>query len=155
MEKTNLLHNMLQSLRRPKIRLFSNKGSEDKSSSEPNKANPKRSNSNFEPVIKKGAIFNYWKCSVTQPGVSSFTTSINRRLKGLSRITISLIVKVIRFYQNFLSPYLPRSCRFHPTCSYYAIEALQKKGLIKGILLSTWRIIRCNPLSKGGYDPVR
>jgi len=67
----------------------------------------------------------------------------------------SLIVNLIRFYQKAISPYLPRTCRFYPTCSNYTIEAIEKKGLWKGILMGIWRILRCNPFSKGGYDPVR
>ena len=65
-----------------------------------------------------------------------------------------ILIKLIRGYQRFLSPLLPRSCRYSPTCSEYFIQALQKKGLIKGTLLGIWRILRCHPLSKGGYDPV-
>ncbi|HOK23557.1 MAG TPA: membrane protein insertion efficiency factor YidD [Candidatus Hydrothermia bacterium] len=64
-------------------------------------------------------------------------------------------ILLIRFYQKFISPFLPHTCRFYPTCSSYAIEALKKKGFLKGLVLSIWRIIRCNPFSKGGYDPVR
>ncbi|MEW6355545.1 MAG: membrane protein insertion efficiency factor YidD [Planctomycetota bacterium] len=65
-----------------------------------------------------------------------------------------ILIQLIRGYQRFLSPLLPRSCRYTPTCSEYFIQALQKKGLIRGFLLGTWRILRCHPLAKGGYDPV-
>ncbi|NOZ22767.1 MAG: membrane protein insertion efficiency factor YidD [Planctomycetes bacterium] len=65
-----------------------------------------------------------------------------------------ILIKVIRGYQRFISPLLPRSCRYAPTCSEYFIQALQKKGLIKGVFLGIWRILRCHPLAKGGYDPV-
>ena len=61
---------------------------------------------------------------------------------------------LIRLYQKHVSPALPRACRFTPTCSAYAIEAIQKRGAFVGTLLSIWRILRCNPLCKGGYDPV-
>lgn len=62
---------------------------------------------------------------------------------------------MIRFYQKYLSP-LKRhpSCKYVPTCSQYAIEAYEKYGFFKGTALSVWRILRCNPFSKGGYDPV-
>lgn len=60
----------------------------------------------------------------------------------------------IRGYQRMLSPILPPLCRFHPSCSQYAIDALTARGLIKGSLLALWRILRCNPLVPGGYDPV-
>ena len=60
----------------------------------------------------------------------------------------------IRFYQRFISPLFPPCCRFTPTCSQYAIESIEKFGPIKGFFLTLKRIIRCNPYSKGGYDPV-
>jgi hypothetical protein len=61
---------------------------------------------------------------------------------------------IIRFYQKYISPLHPACCRFTPTCSQYALEAIQKYGPGKGVLLSIRRILRCNPYSKGGYDPV-
>lgn len=66
-----------------------------------------------------------------------------------------LLIKAIDAYQVFLSPYLGNNCKYHPSCSAYTKEALVKKGILIGLLLSTWRILRCNPLSKGGYDPVK
>ena len=65
-----------------------------------------------------------------------------------------LVIGIIRLYQKGLSPLLGEHCRFTPTCSQYMIEAIQVKGLLKGMLLGTWRILRCNPFSRGGYDPV-
>jgi putative membrane protein insertion efficiency factor len=64
------------------------------------------------------------------------------------------IIIMIRLYQLFISPILPPSCRFYPTCSVYAIEALKRYGLLKGVWLSVKRIFRCHPFSEGGYDPV-
>lgn len=64
------------------------------------------------------------------------------------------IIKLIRFYQDKISPKKPPVCRFIPTCSNYSIEAISRFGIIKGIGLSFMRILRCNPLFKGGYDPV-
>lgn len=61
---------------------------------------------------------------------------------------------LIRLYQKYISPLKPPSCRFTPTCSNYAIAALKEWGLIIGGALAVWRILRCNPFSKGGYDPV-
>ena len=65
-----------------------------------------------------------------------------------------ILIKAIRFYQKYISPLKPPTCRFTPTCSTYTIEALQRFGLAKGLLLSTWRVLRCNPFNKGGEDPV-
>lgn len=61
---------------------------------------------------------------------------------------------LIRAYQLFISPILPPSCRFEPTCSHYGYEAIRKYGVIKGGWLAVWRVCRCNPWGKGGYDPV-
>lgn len=60
----------------------------------------------------------------------------------------------IRFYQNGISPLYPPRCRYIPTCSQYALEAVEKYGAVKGTFLATKRILRCNPFHKGGYDPV-
>ena len=65
-----------------------------------------------------------------------------------------LLIKLIRFYQRHISPYRPACCRFTPTCSQYAIEAITTHGAFKGMALAIWRILRCNPFGKGGYDPV-
>ena len=65
-----------------------------------------------------------------------------------------LMIGLVRLYQKFISPLKPASCRFTPTCSSYAIEAFQKRGFFIGFALTAWRILRCNPFSKGGYDPV-
>ena len=67
----------------------------------------------------------------------------------------TILIKSIKFYQKYLSPLKGRAtCIYTPTCSQYAIEALEKYGLIKGGGLAVWRILRCNPFAKGGYDPV-
>ena len=60
----------------------------------------------------------------------------------------------VRFYQRFISPALPASCRYYPTCSAYAVTALEVHGPIKGMLLALWRLLRCNPLTPGGVDHV-
>ncbi|MBR7064671.1 MAG: membrane protein insertion efficiency factor YidD [Treponema sp.] len=60
----------------------------------------------------------------------------------------------IRFYQKCISPFLPRSCRYTPSCSQYALEAIKKYGPCKGMFLSVKRIFRCHPFCAGGYDPV-
>lgn len=61
---------------------------------------------------------------------------------------------MIRWYQRYISPLLPDSCIYYPTCSQYALEAIEKYGVVKGVWLGTKRILRCHPLHKGGYDPV-
>jgi len=66
-----------------------------------------------------------------------------------------LLLALIKLYQSVISPLLPPSCRFIPTCSEYSYLAIEKYGAIKGIALTIWRIARCNPFNKGGYDPLR
>jgi hypothetical protein len=66
-----------------------------------------------------------------------------------------LLLFLIRGYQVFLSPLLPRACRFTPTCSHYAIEAIKYHGPLKGVALAACRILRCQPFCRGGYDPVK
>jgi putative membrane protein insertion efficiency factor len=64
------------------------------------------------------------------------------------------LVLLITGYQRLISPLLPRSCRFYPSCSTYAIEAIQRHGPLRGLALAGRRILRCHPLHPGGYDPV-
>jgi len=61
---------------------------------------------------------------------------------------------LVRFYQLAVRPLLPPACRFYPSCSDYAIEALRSHGAMRGAVLASWRVMRCNPLVPGGYDPV-
>ena len=72
----------------------------------------------------------------------------------MTRVVVATMVFMIRVYQRAISPFLPRVCRFQPSCSQYFIEALQKRGVLMGTLLGLWRILRCNPLCRAGYDPV-
>lgn len=65
-----------------------------------------------------------------------------------------VLIFLVKVYQNTISPLLGKNCRFVPTCSQYMIEAIAEYGAMKGILMGVKRIIRCNPFSKGGYDPV-
>ena len=65
-----------------------------------------------------------------------------------------VLLKLIRFYQTAISPRTAPKCKYFPTCSQYAYEAIERFGVCKGLLMGLWRILRCNPWSKGGYDPV-
>ena len=77
-----------------------------------------------------------------------------KTVNPVSRVCRNALCAPIRFYQRFISPGLGRNCRFTPTCSQYGIEAIQTHGCIKGLLLTAWRIARCNPLGRWGFDPV-
>ncbi len=65
-----------------------------------------------------------------------------------------LVLALLRGYKKYISPSLGNNCRFLPTCSEYAMEAVERHGIVKGGLLSIWRILRCNPFGRRGYDPV-
>jgi hypothetical protein len=75
-------------------------------------------------------------------------------LQGLGKILVRPLVWVIRLYQAIISSHFPGQCRFYPSCSNFAIEALQKHGLV-GIFMAAKRILKCHPFAKGGSDPVR
>ena len=66
----------------------------------------------------------------------------------------NLLIMIIEFYQDWISPLKPPTCRFVPTCSNYAITAIEKYGALKGSILAIKRLLKCHPLHKGGYDPV-
>jgi len=75
-------------------------------------------------------------------------------LLSLGRLAAAPFLLVIRGYRRFISPWTPPTCRFSPTCSAYAEEALRTVPLPKALLMIVWRILRCQPLCRGGYDPV-
>ena len=66
----------------------------------------------------------------------------------------ALALAPIRFYQRVISPALPRRCKYEPTCSRYAVQAIEEFGILRGLVLASWRLLRCNPFSHGGFDPV-
>jgi putative membrane protein insertion efficiency factor len=67
----------------------------------------------------------------------------------------SIVQFVLRGYKRFISPMLLPSCKYTPTCSEYAMEAVERHGVLRGLAMAAWRILRCNPFAKGGLDPVR
>ena len=79
---------------------------------------------------------------------------LKKLINIISWILVAALLIPIIFYQKFITPYTPPSCRFTPTCSEYAVQALKKHGPIKGLALAIWRILRCNPWGGSGYDPV-
>ncbi|MBQ9281470.1 MAG: membrane protein insertion efficiency factor YidD [Treponema sp.] len=72
----------------------------------------------------------------------------------MRKIIVFILCLPIRFYRKFISPLKVPCCRFYPTCSAYALESFEKHGALKGIYLSSRRILKCNPFHSGGYDPV-
>jgi putative membrane protein insertion efficiency factor len=70
------------------------------------------------------------------------------------RVARAVATAPIVAYQRLISPALPRRCKYEPTCSRYAIDAIRRYGILRGLVLAGWRLLRCNPWSHGGYDPV-
>ena len=66
----------------------------------------------------------------------------------------ALVLTPIRFYSRLISPALPPRCKYHPSCSAYAAQAVREFGILRGLVLAGWRLLRCNPWSRGGLDPV-
>jgi putative membrane protein insertion efficiency factor len=74
-------------------------------------------------------------------------------LRTIASLPARTVIACVRLYQLTLSPFIGRQCRFQPTCSHYMIGAVEKHGVVWGICKGLWRILRCNPFCKGGYDP--
>ncbi|MAD57426.1 MAG: membrane protein insertion efficiency factor YidD [Porticoccus sp.] len=72
----------------------------------------------------------------------------------INRLTKILFISLIKFYRYFLSPWLGDNCKYHPTCSSYAVDAIQTYGVFKGGYMTCCRLVRCHPFKSGGYDPV-
>jgi len=72
----------------------------------------------------------------------------------VKRFLVAFVLAPIRLYRRLISPALPRRCKYEPTCSAYAVQAIRELGLARGSILAAWRLARCNPFSDGGYDPV-
>ena len=66
----------------------------------------------------------------------------------------AVAIGAVRVYQRAISPLFPRRCKYHPTCSAFAVQAIRSYGILRGSVLASWRLLRCNPFSHGGYDPV-
>ena len=75
-------------------------------------------------------------------------------MKRLRSLLLAVVLTPLRAYRRFVSPALPRRCKYEPTCAAYAEEAIRELGLVRGSIIAGWRLLRCNPLSRGGYDPL-
>ncbi|WP_028045872.1 membrane protein insertion efficiency factor YidD [Cellulomonas sp. URHE0023] len=80
--------------------------------------------------------------------------SVPSVLHLIARVPARLLMAAVRGYQLFISPMTPQSCRFYPSCSQYAVVALQRHGALRGTYLAVWRVLRCNPWNPGGVDDV-
>ena len=80
--------------------------------------------------------------------------TVSRFTEAASRAAGAVILAPVRLYRRFVTPALPARCRYYPTCSAYAIEAVRELGPLRGLVVASWRLARCNPWSNGGYDPL-
>jgi putative membrane protein insertion efficiency factor len=85
--------------------------------------------------------------------LKSFSPNLNEGIQGQG-LVVRIVLMMIRVYQLLISPLLGPRCRFYPTCSHYAAEAISKHGFLKGALLSSRRLLKCHPFHRGGVDPV-
>jgi uncharacterized protein len=81
-------------------------------------------------------------------------TSSARPPDRVTRASRTIVAAPIVFYQHVISPAIPRRCKYEPTCSRYALDAIREYGILRGLVLAGWRLLRCNPWGHGGYDPV-
>jgi hypothetical protein len=89
-----------------------------------------------------------------RPTTTAERTRSGPRAARASALARSVATAPIVAYQRLLGPALPRRCRYEPTCSHYAVQAIERYGILRGLVLAGWRLLRCNPWSRGGYDPV-
>jgi uncharacterized protein len=72
----------------------------------------------------------------------------------VTRVPAAIAVGMLRVYQRWISPAFGQRCRYYPSCSEYAVQAVRQFGILRGLILAGWRLLRCNPFSRGGFDPV-
>jgi uncharacterized protein len=82
------------------------------------------------------------------------SATVSRFTHRLSDLLAALVLLPIRAYRRFVSPAIPARCKYYPTCSTYAVEAVRELGPVRGAIVAAWRLARCNPWSNGGYDPL-
>jgi uncharacterized protein len=93
---------------------------------------------------------------VRRPAPSDRSSGIaQRRRTAAQRAARAIVLAPIVAYRRLISPVLPRRCKYEPTCSSYAVQAVREYGILRGLVLATWRLLRCNPWSHGGYDPLK
>ena len=80
--------------------------------------------------------------------------AVMRAAGAVRRAAVRALVLAVRGYQALVSPLIGPHCRYAPSCSHYAVEALERHGVVRGLALAAWRILRCHPFAQGGYDPV-
>ena len=79
---------------------------------------------------------------------------MKRAFEAARSALVALLLAPVYIYKRLISPALPQRCKYHPTCSAYAVEALRELGPVRGSIVAAWRLLRCNPFSDGGFDPV-
>ncbi len=91
---------------------------------------------------------------VSRETVQHETDAVSRETGPLGRLAIAIVLVPVRLYRRLISPLSGPRCRYHPTCSSYAEQAIRELGPLRGIIVAAWRVLRCNPWSSGGLDPL-
>lgn len=155
MFKNKILYNMLPGRRAKEVWVYSKEKDKMQTLKKQNKKENKRNNTLKHGEYTRRMVGIYWLGRSERYGFQKNAKGNDGFFEKVSEILKILVISLIKFYQKAISPSLPRTCRFYPTCSNYSVEAIEKYGVLKGGIISLWRILRCNPFSKGGYDPVR
>ena len=111
---------------------------------------PRSLQDRFDPQTENSGLLR----SSDGAGTCRIVCTARRLARKCGVFTAEILIFFIRIYQKAISPLFPACCRFQPTCSHYAVEALKKHGFIKGSILTAWRLTRCHPWCPGGSDPV-
>ena len=160
MDFISVFYNLLQKSSREKSRVCCLKESKEKSGEEQNKKKTQRNLQEEQRTIPGENPHNSHgysgdRRSTFYISLGNFEGNDGKIEKGAESTSVKILTGILRFYRKWISPAFPTSCRFYPSCSQYAIEAIEKKGILKGIFLSILRVLRCNPFNSGGYDPLR
>ena len=97
---------------------------------------------------------NFWTPCENTAGKDLSQGDVRHSLRQAALLIQKAVLALLKYYKKYISPCLPRACRFEPTCSVYMVQAIQKKGLLRGLVLGAKRLVRCHPFCAGGFDPV-
>ncbi len=106
-------------------------------------------------VAQKSVHSFYREQNTSKSGLVVHQSKLSKIYRKIGEAAVKSAILLIKGYKLFISPFLPSTCRFYPTCSEYSIQAISKYGIFKGGIKAGFRVLRCNPLSKGGYDPLK
>ncbi len=156
MGSLQIFRNLFRGSTRSSSGVYSIEKSEKQAQTKSDKEEAERTLSHEQkPLTAIGFVYIHGPSASTHSRLQDTGENPQNTFQKINSILAKGAIYLIRFYQKFISPGLPHSCRFYPTCSEYSIQAISKYGILKGGIMSLWRILRCNPFNPGGYDPVK